>query len=277
MTLRHIGGRDDWYVIDTDYGKDDGRPRWQHRRMSLHGPNVQASAEWNLLAKHGFGLGFEAGRNGGESDLGLNLYAGRLASLWLRLRAPWTSWVRVSKEKDPKGWYNARHTGLRLFPHEGCFLSGEFEAYEGHWSRSDPWWRRWSLTKTTLLGRSRSDAVTELGGATVVPMPEGVYDATWERKEVTTSYVRWPGTWLDKLRGPRPHRWVNVNVEGGIPVEGKGESSYDCGMDGLFGCSGATVEEAVGNAVKFVLRDRQRYGGPHDLDRPMTVQEAAAR
>ena len=46
---------------------------------------------------------------------------------------------------------------------------------------------------------------------------------------------------------------------------------------GVFGTSGATVEEAVGNYVKAVLRNRENYGGPHDLDRPMTVSEAEAR
>jgi hypothetical protein len=69
---------------------------------------------------------------------------------------------------------------------------------------------------------------------------------------------------------------VDLDIPGGIPHEGKGENSWDCGMDGLFGCSGATVAEAIANAVRHTQRDRERYGGPHNLTRPMTVAEAGA-
>jgi hypothetical protein len=116
--IRHLPRLDPerWYVWATE----QGRPAWQERKLSLHGPNSEASVSWNLLGRHGFGLGFQAGHNGGESDLGLNVYVGRLASIWLRIRAPWTRWARVSKERDPEHWYYARHYGVRLFPHNGC-------------------------------------------------------------------------------------------------------------------------------------------------------------
>ena len=48
-------------------------------------------------------------------------------------------------------------------------------------------------------------------------------------------------------------------------------------MDGVLGTSGATLEEAVANLVRSVMRDRSRYGGPHDLPGPMTIAEAAVR
>jgi len=267
---------DRWYVINVDRTDDTARPSWQSRLVSLHGPNSTVSAEWSLLGKHGFGWGFRFGRNGSESDLGLNLYAGRLASLWLRLRAPWTKWARVTEEADPKGWHNARHSGVRIHPHEGCQIAGEWEAYDGHWSRSDPWWRQWSITTTTILGRTKMETTEGESGATVVPLPEGNYLATWQEKTHTTRYRRAPGTWLDRLNGPRVTHFYNLSVEGGIPVEGKGENSYDCGMDGVFDASGSTVPDAVAAMVRAVLRDRDRYGGPHNLTRPMTVAEAGA-
>ena len=115
------------------------------------------------------------------------------------------------------------------------------------------------------------------GGVARIPLPEGVYTGTYTTERMTRRYVRWPGKAIDLVRGPMQWTSVNLSIEGGIPVEGKGENSYDCGMDGLLGCSGRTVEDAIGNAVRSVLRDRKRYGGPHDLDRPMTVQEAERR
>jgi len=279
MTIRHLPRLDPerWYVIETNHGRHEGRPSWQHRRMSLHGPKVEASAEWNLLGKHGFGVGFQLGRNGMESDLGLDVYLSRLGSLWLRIRAPWTRWARVSQERDPSGWYHARHTGVRLFPHRGCWARVEIEARDGYSSRTDPWWREMSLTPTLIFGRRRTETIEGDSGVARIPMPEGVYVGTWTEKITVSRHVRPLGTWRDRLLGPRRHRSVWLKVDGGIPCEGKGENSWDCGMDGVFGISGATLEEAVGNMVAAVLRDRERYGGPHDLDRPMTVAEAEAR
>lgn len=275
MSVRHLPrlNPDRWYVIDCD--RSDGeRPPWQERLVSLHGPHSQASAEWSLLGKHGFGWGFQLGRNGGESDLGLSLYAGRVASVWLRLRAPWTKWARVSEAADPKNWYYARHTGLRVHPHEGCLLAWEWDAYDGRSSRDDPWWRSWSLRWADILGRTKAETIDGETGTTVVPLPEGAYPAVWKREDCVWRYERFPGSLLDAINGPKRHTSYTLDIPGGIPVEGKGENSWDCGMDGLFGVNGATVEDAVANAVRSVLRDRQRYGGPHNLTRPTAVSEA---
>lgn len=277
MSVRHIRNSEDWYVITADRDKElVDRPRWLHRGVWLHGPNLMAHAEWSILGKHGFGYGFEFGRNGGESDVGLSVYVGRLASLWLRLDSPWTKWARVgrgdherAKEKDPKGWYNARHTGIVVMPSRMRWLHAQWDNREhGHGKRE------WTLTSYKILGRTKSEVIEGDAGVANIPLPEGIYVGTWQQKRYVSRYVRWPGTWLDRIRGPKQHALYDLSIDGGIPVEGKGENSYDCGMDGLFGCSGNTVEDAIGNAVRSVLRDRQRYGGPHNLPRPMTVREA---
>lgn len=119
MPIRHVPGLDPerWYVIDVD--RTDGqRPAWQARSVSLHGPNCEARVEWAVL-RRGFGVGFELGRNGGESDVGVNLYAGPIGSVWLRLRAPWTQWTRVDRDRHPDDWYWPRHSGIKLFPYDG--------------------------------------------------------------------------------------------------------------------------------------------------------------
>jgi hypothetical protein len=262
MTVKHLFGREDVYLIHVERGV-------RSHFVSLHTPKAEASAEWKLGGR-GFGVGFTLGRNGGESDLGLDIYAGRLASLWLRLRAPWTKWARVDQASGDPDWYYARHTGVRLFPHEGCFLRVEVEARDGRSSRSDPWWREMRVGKTQILGRTRHEREVVETGETVVPMPEGNYAATWKRERWTRHYVRFPGT----LLAPRSHESVTLDIAGGIPHWGKGENSWDCGMDGLFGIGGATVEAAVGNAVAAALRSRKSYGGPHRLPHPMTITEA---
>lgn len=272
MSVRHLRDREDLYVLTADR-TDGDRPKWQSKLVELHGPGYGASVEWSILYRMSFGWGLQIGRNGSDSDLGLDVYAGRLGSIWTRFRGPWLKWARVDPESGDSRWYEARHTGFRFFPHDGCFFSWEVDHGEG-WSSSDPWWRRGSITKHSILGRLRVVTVEGDTGTTVVPTPEGSYPATWAETISTTSYVRFPGTLVDRIRGPRTHRYISLNIEHGIPVEGKGENSWDCGMDGVFGTSGSTVAEAVGNCVRAVLRYRQRYGGPHNLPRPMTLREA---
>lgn len=274
MTVHHLPGLDPdkWYIINTDWGARTGKAAWRERNVSLHAPRSEFTVSWNLFGT-GFGLGFQFGRNGGESDVGLDLYLGRFLSLWLRARHPWLRWLRSSKERHPDDWYEARHYGVRLFPYRGCFLRAQCGERENRWSRSDPWWRSMSLTTTTILGRQRFETVDGDSGMTRVPLPEGSYSASWTEKLSERRFVRFPFSLLP----PKRRRYVSLDIPGGIPVEGKGENSWDCGMDGVMGVSGRTVEDTVANAVRAVLRDRDRYGGPHDLPGPMTIREAAAR
>jgi len=230
---------------------------------------------WLGRSQYDFGYGWKFGRNGGESDAGLDLHAGRRAHLWLRLRAPWLKWLRI--EQGQPEWYVARNTGFSIRPHEGCYVRWEIDQTEGHHRSSDPWWREGSIGHRHVFGRQQHDSEVIDSGTPRVLLPEGHYDATAKLERSTWRHVRWPGTWLDRVR-PIPAResWT-VAVEGGVPVEGKGENSWDCGMDGVYsssGLEGPTLGEACQQFVASVLNRRQRYGGPHDLPRPMTVSEA---
>lgn len=274
-----------WWVHRID---EDKRHPWRHMRLYVndrydHSPAtrdrvVEGRIEWSLFRRPGFGWGFKVGRNGDESHIGLDLYAGRLGSVWMRLRSPWTRWAKIKKKgDDDREWYKPRHYGVRLFPHDGCYFTAGWDAREGEWSRNQPWWREISLTKYKVWGRERAERIVEESGDCVIPMPEGVYPATWEKVHYERGHERWPGTWRDRFTGSDEQATVSIkDVPGGIPHWGKGENSYDCGMDGSFGISGGfrTVEAAIGAMVESSLRDRRRYGGPHNLPRPMTVTEA---
>lgn len=283
MTIRHLPLLDPerWYVITVDRATEERRPAWQHHEIHLHGPNSGASISWNVLTArygwNGFGFGFRVGRNGGESDLGLDLYAGALGSIWTRLRAPWLRWARVTQIQDRDEWYLARHTGFRFFPREDVWFEFNIEDRDGLWHHGQPWWRSWSFGKRQVMGRFNCDLAVEETGECRIPLPEGVYPATWERKVRTWRYRRPLGSWRDRIVGLRTRVDYSIDIPGGIPIEGKGENSWDCGMDGLFGTGGRSLEEAIGHCVEHVLRGRARYGGPHDLPHPMTVSEAGAR
>ena len=139
------------------------------------------------------------------------------------------------------------------------------------WRSSDPWWRGWSLTKTTILGRTSTDTKTVLSEPAVVPTPEGNYAGQLTLNVYTRRYVRWPGTWI---HDPTSEESWSLEIPDGIPHWGKGENSWDCGMDGTFGTGGRTRESAIARAVESVLEMRRRHGAL-DLPRPMTVIEAA--
>lgn len=125
---------------------------------------------------------------------------------------------------------------------------------KNEWRSADPWWRKDLSLRIVdwLIGRSRCDVTTGDPLSVVVPMPEGCYRAT-ATKETRAWRRRW--YWPE-----RRAESVTLSLPVGIPFAGKGENSWDCGDDGLYGIGGDTVEDAIANAVRTVLRSRRRYG-----------------
>lgn len=125
------------------------------------------------------------------------------------------------------------------------------------WTRSDPWWVRGVSfdLRRFVLGRERCDTqIVKENIPVVIPMPEGVYRGTAKVERRTWKRPRWFARTQESV-------WLEI-PGGGIPHAGKGENSWDCGDDGLCGIGGDTLEDAIANAVKSVLRDRRRYGMP---------------
>lgn len=106
-----------------------------------------------------------------------------------------------------------------------------------------------------LLGRRECTTEIVGRGDALVPMPEGVYPATWERERRTWRRARLP--WALQTRTD-----VSLNIEPGIPVPGKGENSWDIEDDAVCGTGGGSVAAAVGNAVASATRQRRQYAGP---------------
>jgi hypothetical protein len=86
-----------------------------------------------------------------------------------------------------------------------------------------------------------------------------VYVGTWTLSRQSRQRPRWPwayrvslSSWLEV---PKPPRFA-----------GKGESSWDCGDDGIYGAGSKelTPAGALGDYIKAVLRKRERYGMPSE-------------
>lgn len=259
------------YVIDENQpGRDRDVARF-HKRWFWYPENddgrQRGSGSVDLLFGHrryGHGWGFTFGRNGSESDVGLDVFAGRLMSLFTRHRTSWTKRFRTPDD------YHARHYGMRI---DRTAMRFEWGVDPMGGTRNNG--RRLTVNKHTFLGRQRIEKEELDFGVCQIPMPEGIYPAEWKRQRYVSHYVGWLGVLRDRILGPRigkPSYWIDV--PGGIPVEGKGENSWDCGMDGIFGTGGTTLHDAIGNVAAAALRDRDRYGGPHNLTEPTSVAEA---
>jgi hypothetical protein len=130
---------------------------------------------------------------------------------------------------------------------------------EYEWNSKDPWWVRGvNLNlKDLLLGRTKYTVTAIETFSINIPMPEGSYQATVKVEHRTWKRPRW---------FTHEQRDASVDIPGGIPFPGKGENSYDCGMDGLFGygCDSLKREDIIAKGVQSVLEYRRRYGGSVD-------------
>lgn len=133
----------------------------------------------------------------------------------------------------------------------------------GEWRNRDPWWiRGLSLDLRRLVLGDRVYEAEELALVPChVPMPEGNYPAVAKVQRVTRGFSRW-----FKRIGTE----VQLNIPKGIPFAGKGENSWDCDDDGLFGLGGDSIDDAIRRAQEAVTERRRRYGHASDN----TVREA---
>lgn len=125
------------------------------------------------------------------------------------------------------------------------------------WCAADPWWIRGvSLDlKRLVLGRWDGGHIDVARVDVTIPMPEGTYHGVVTIQHWTRGRARW-------FKQHTTEAWLEIPK--GIPHAGKGENSWDCGDDGLFGIGGASVEDVIRRAQESVMHDRQRYGKASD-------------
>lgn len=112
---------------------------------------------------------------------------------------------------------------------------------------------RLDITRTLLGKVNYSSEIIETQNV-LIPMPEKSYSAKMELRRDTWKRSRWFA-----------HRTLRVHydVNEAIPHPGKGENSYDCGDDGIYGgCVPAeSIAEAVGKIVTLTYEYRIKRGG----------------
>lgn len=226
---------------------------------------------------------------GGEStDVRLHLGAGLLsvhlalegvfptswrhrASAWAERRAAALNAWRVTQpaESSPVYAYHldpfaGRSTGFDLY--DGTLLLRLWNS-DGGWDHRDrsvaPWdgngWT-WAVPLVdTLIGPMTYEAEIGTTHANDVVMPEGRYPATVRIYRARQNRRWWRGAWFWRFE---------VDVPGGVPLPGKGENSWDCDDDAVYGMTVSSDGYphvfdwwACQQLAMSVLTDRQRRGG----------------
>lgn len=121
---------------------------------------------------------------------------------------------------------------------------------------SDPWWVRGVSFDflDILFGRAKCETTKGESFPVLVPMPEASYPGTATVETRTWRRPRWPLVWHRRTD-------VTVDMKEPIPVPGKGENSWDCGEDGIYGygCSSTDPWAVVARGVESATRIRIRY------------------
>lgn len=225
-----------------------------HGRFWL-GDKFQLNGEWCIPSKS-FDLSLDLNHYGDTAIGGrISLW---LVSLYLSVenRFLYNFFEKLTKRKDQK-YTNGRCMGIswnnRIFRID--LWNDPME------SRSvDPkWWHIVIDFDRLLKGRPiHSEKVLE-EREIVIPMPEKSYSATARKLLWRVDYPRWFS---------REGITIDIKCPEGVPFEGKGENSWDCGKDATFemSCSARTIPEGVGKFVGSVLVDRVKNGGWRDYN-----------
>lgn len=204
--------------------------------------------EWSL---GGFDCALYVSLNGSEHEVLFHI-AVPLVSIYLATNVSW-KWLWK------KTGYDHWKLGFRIF--DWAFWWSGFEN-EMSMSSKDKWYRRFCFhIDDFILGRKKYTKIVHGTPKRIwIPLPEGQYlaeavyeTATWKRRH----WPFWPLTVVHQSTVVEVISWH------GLPHEGKGENSWDCGTDGLFGYSSAghDLEKAIAKGVESTLQSRKRYGG----------------
>lgn len=199
--------------------------------------------EWALFKRWQFALSLEAG---GE-DGGLTWH----------IAVPWCSlWFNHLIPTRFKTFGFSDRVLFDICTHDWA-LWWQFGGDRMRWDSKTPKWKNGCFHfDDFFLGKQKyTNEKTGEPKDIMVPMPEGEYLTKMQLETSTWRRPRWPF--------PKVMVGYKINIPRGIPHQGKGENSWDCGEDGLFGCysEGESIREAIAKVQTLVLKDRKRYDG----------------
>lgn len=266
------------YLVDHD------QPWWHNRLCFLWGRKpkpVQTSkgidegdfphelrSEWRFCSRrNGFHLGVKVEAEDGRDvtfHFGvpwlLSIYVTHTVGAWFIDRVlPW-----YSSDVD-FGWRLDRELSVCVFDWSVMsylWVHPMDSNYGDHGRTKISKWRTlsFSVNPLDLLGRRKcTTEIIEPERVVLIPMPEGDYCGLLKVERRTWRRKLWPWWPLKLVRTSR-----DIECPDGIPFSGKGDNSWDCGEDGIYG-TGFEVrsdEEACALFAASALQTRKQRGDP---------------
>jgi len=247
-----------WQNLNEDrQGNVKGLP-WSGRAW-LHVKSECFHIDWNLRS-YTCGVSFSTERSGDDTVSGMiafppvAVYVGAelKKERLVRRLADWISKKSVDMFGKKDSGYSGSNFSVRV--HDWA-LWWQFFTDDRGWTSKRPRWRdgNWHPLDTFLGKQQYASCEVEVAEV-LVPLPEASYKAKVAMKSDSWTRPRW---------FPKVITRAHVDMIDPIPIPGKGENSYDCGQDAIYGSTfmADTTEEAVGKIVGDVLRTRKRHGG----------------
>lgn len=248
---------DDAGSVSVEITKRDGLRMWlRWGNLSLHTQTAKARDV-------SVALSFQR-----HADDDITAHAG----LWpvvtyVGIEHPWARWLAKrlagNESREIRAWFGPDDSTDYVSAHWTLWLD------PNEWRSTTPRWRSggWYPAQTLFgpITYSETPAAKQYADPVRILMPEGEYLATVNHTVSTWTRPRWPGKWLEM-------RSTTVEVDGGIPIPGKGENGWDCDEDAVYKSSirGHSASEAVRRFVLDVHRTRMERGGTDWKPRPHT-------
>ena len=238
---------------------ESGEPTiwWRRQKLSkrsarawLFTPNNTFGAEWVFLPKR-FSYTFQVTHMCvGTSAVKFTLSIPFLVTLYLSIqRWDWLTEL-FSLTPERRGYGDlTRKIGI-------TWTDGALHIYP--WCEPDSWkkGKRNVILFDPLnffLGRQKYNRRSISNHESFIEMPEGRYPCTIELFEATWKRPRWPF--------PKRILRADTKVEGGIPIPGKGDNSWDMEDDAIYSmvAPAGTIGDAIQVIRSSAMRDRERY------------------
>lgn len=235
---------------------NDDHPKryWLHGRCWLG--HAFLHAEWCIPSWHSWEVEVSLNHYG-DTAVGISM---GLGLFWLHIcteNRKLYRWLEpITKRKDQK-YTNGRVVGIS-FHDRTLWLKLWSDPMEHR--RVDPkWWDTAVHFDDLILGKVQYTRETLKEGETEIHMPEGTYPASYKVEKATWRRPRWP--WSKTLTDV----WFDIPV--GIPHDGKGENSWDQGMDATFGIGtwwDGNIYQAAKRVALRCIETRSRRGDLND-------------
>jgi len=262
--------------------KEGKRKTWINSRWSWFiGKYGNKSIDIQITSTPNFGWGIEF--DGSEGEVSFRFWL--LLKFYINFQGIFAEWVFTKeynscadKEKNPKenkklrGKQKTKEKGwIRTATRELSLSFHNYSMWWDIWNDSSVWtrdtkkWRHGSIDFQKLLkgkDKVKNELVFEKTGE--IQMPEGKYLCKINKKHYKRTYQRWFSKEWDRFEFKFGYDDNGEWIQTPIPHWGKGENSYDCGMDGTYSISLSSevdnLEDAQKNIIKSFMRDRKRYG-----------------